>query len=156
MGAIGSGSSAPPARTNHTGATSGRQALAYARARKTLPGGDFDRSRHQGQLLLGGLGTFQRQVAQDPAKVMTWLSVMRDEVRSDLPFPELLRLALLATACVRRVAARGDDPAIFCACPHVSDALLEVGSDLARFLVPLVAPPVGRPNGVHQTPPRSV
>ena len=49
---------------------------------------------------------------------------------------------LLATACVRRVAARGDDPAIFCACPHVSDALLEVGSDLARFLVPLVAPPV--------------
>ncbi|HYN19003.1 MAG TPA: LCP family protein [Actinomycetes bacterium] len=75
----------------------GRQALAYARARKTLPGGDFDRSRHQGQLLLGGLGTFQRQVAEDPAKVMTWLGIMRDEVRSDLPFPELLRLALLAT-----------------------------------------------------------
>ena len=49
---------------------------------------------------------------------------------------------LLATACMRRVSARGDDPAIFCACPHVSDALLEVGSDLARFLVPLVAPPV--------------
>ena len=75
----------------------GRQALAYARARKTLPGGDFDRSRHQGQLLLGGLGTFQRQVAEDPAKVMTWLGVLRDEVKSDLPFPELLRLALLAT-----------------------------------------------------------
>ncbi|HJU66960.1 MAG TPA: hypothetical protein VJ650_01850 [Gemmatimonadaceae bacterium] len=49
---------------------------------------------------------------------------------------------LLATACMRRVAVRGDDPAIFCACPHVSDALLEVGSDLVRFLVPLVAPPV--------------
>jgi polyisoprenyl-teichoic acid--peptidoglycan teichoic acid transferase len=76
---------------------SGSQALAYARARKTLPGGDFDRSRHQGQLLLGGLGTFQRQVAEDPAKVMTWLGVFRDEVKTDLPFPELLRLALLAT-----------------------------------------------------------
>jgi LCP family protein required for cell wall assembly len=75
----------------------GRQALAYARARKTLPGGDFDRSRHQGQILLGGLGTFQRQVAKDPAQVMAWLAVMRDEVRTDLPFPELLRLALLAT-----------------------------------------------------------
>src|SRR5687768_5536332 len=49
---------------------------------------------------------------------------------------------LLATACLRRLAVRGDEPAIFCACPHVSDALLEVGSDLARFLVPLVAPPV--------------
>jgi LCP family protein required for cell wall assembly len=76
---------------------SGHQALAYARARKTLPGGDFDRSRHQGQLLLGGLGTFQRQVAADPTQVMAWLAVMRDEVRTDLPFPELLRLALLAT-----------------------------------------------------------
>jgi LCP family protein required for cell wall assembly len=75
----------------------GRQALAYARARKTLPGGDFDRSRHQGQVLVGGLGTFQRQVKQDPTRVMTWLAVMRDEVKSDLPFPELLRLALLAT-----------------------------------------------------------
>jgi polyisoprenyl-teichoic acid--peptidoglycan teichoic acid transferase len=76
---------------------SGRQALAYARARKTLPGGDFDRSRHQGQLLLGGLSTFQRQVAKDPTRVMTWLAVLGDEVKTDLPFPELLRLALLAT-----------------------------------------------------------
>ena len=75
----------------------GSQALAYARARKTLPGGDFDRSRHQGQILLGGLGTFQRQVAKDPTRVMAWLAVMRDEVKTDLPFPELLRLALLAT-----------------------------------------------------------
>ena len=74
----------------------GAQALAYARARKTLPGGDFTRSRHQGQLLLGGLDTFQRQVAKDPAKVMTWLGVLRDEVKTDLPFPELLRLALVA------------------------------------------------------------
>jgi polyisoprenyl-teichoic acid--peptidoglycan teichoic acid transferase len=76
---------------------SGGQALAYARARKTLPGGDLSRSRHQGQILLGGLGTYQRQVAKDPARVMAWLAIMRDEVKSDLPFPELLRLALLAT-----------------------------------------------------------
>ena len=75
----------------------GGQALSYARARKTLPGGDFDRSRHQGQLLLGGLGTFQRQVAKDPTRVMAWLAILRDEVKTDLPFPELLRLALLAT-----------------------------------------------------------
>jgi len=75
----------------------GHQALAYARARKTLPGGDLSRSRHQGQILMGGLGTYQRQVAKDPARVMAWLAIMRDEVRSDLPFPELLRLALLAT-----------------------------------------------------------
>jgi LCP family protein required for cell wall assembly len=75
----------------------GRQALAYSRARKTLPGGDLARSRHQGQVLLGGLATYQRQVASDPSRVMAWLAIMRDEVKSDLPFPELLRLALLAT-----------------------------------------------------------
>jgi polyisoprenyl-teichoic acid--peptidoglycan teichoic acid transferase len=75
----------------------GRQALAYSRARKTVPGGDLARSRHQGQVLLGGLATYQRQVAKDPSRVMAWLAIMRDEVRSDLPFPELLRLALLAT-----------------------------------------------------------
>jgi polyisoprenyl-teichoic acid--peptidoglycan teichoic acid transferase len=89
----------------------GGQALAYARARKTLPGGDFDRSRHQGQLLLGGLGTFQRQVAEDPARVMTWLGVLRDEVKTDLPFPELLRLALVANtvppANIRNVPVPG-------------------------------------------------
>jgi polyisoprenyl-teichoic acid--peptidoglycan teichoic acid transferase len=75
----------------------GHQALAYSRARKTLPGGDLSRSRHQGQVLLGGLGTYQRQVAKDPARVMAWLAILRDEVKTDLPFPELLRLALLAT-----------------------------------------------------------
>jgi polyisoprenyl-teichoic acid--peptidoglycan teichoic acid transferase len=75
----------------------GAKALAYSRARKTLPGGDFDRSRHQGQVLLGGLGTFQAQVTKDPTQVMTWLGIMRDEVKTDLPFPELFRLALLAT-----------------------------------------------------------
>jgi polyisoprenyl-teichoic acid--peptidoglycan teichoic acid transferase len=75
----------------------GDQALAYARARKTLPGGDFDRSRHQGQILLGGLGTFQRQVAADPTRLIAWLGAAQDEVKTDLPFPELLRLALLAT-----------------------------------------------------------
>jgi LCP family protein required for cell wall assembly len=75
----------------------GPQALAYARARKTVPGGDLARSRHQGQVLLGGLATYQRQVAKDPARVMAWLAIMRDEVKTDLPFPELLRLALFAT-----------------------------------------------------------
>jgi anionic cell wall polymer biosynthesis LytR-Cps2A-Psr (LCP) family protein len=76
---------------------SGPQALAFARARKTLPRGDLDRSRHQGDLLLGGLATFQRQVAADPSRLLTWLAAARAEVRTDLPFPQLLRLALVAT-----------------------------------------------------------
>src|SRR6266536_2496725 len=48
----------------------GRQALAYSRARHGTPRGDLDRSRHQGQVLLGGLATFQKQVAKDPTQVM--------------------------------------------------------------------------------------
>jgi len=75
---------------------SGAQALAYSRARHGTPRGDLDRSRHQGQVLLGGLATFQKQVAKDPTQVMKWLSVLHDEVIVDLPFPEMLRLALYA------------------------------------------------------------
>ena len=66
----------------------GRQALAYARARKTLPGGDFDRPRHQGQGPRGRPRTFPAPGRPGPAKVMTWLGVMRDEVKTDSLFPE--------------------------------------------------------------------
>jgi len=75
---------------------SGTQALAYSRARKSVPGGDLTRSKHQADVLLGGLGTFQAQMKQDPAALMRWLAVMRREVSTDLSFGELLRLALVA------------------------------------------------------------
>jgi polyisoprenyl-teichoic acid--peptidoglycan teichoic acid transferase len=74
----------------------GAQALAYSRARKTIPGGDLARSRHQADVLLGGLGTFQAQMRRDPAALMRWLAVVRREVATDLTFGELLRLALVA------------------------------------------------------------
>jgi LCP family protein required for cell wall assembly len=77
---------------------SGAQALALSRARKSLPGGDFTRSEHQGDVLLGGLGTFQAQVRANPATLMRWLATTRKHVEADLPFDELLRLALLARA----------------------------------------------------------
>ena len=35
-------------------------------------------------------------MAKDPTRVMAWLAALRDEVKTDVPFPELLRLALLA------------------------------------------------------------
>jgi polyisoprenyl-teichoic acid--peptidoglycan teichoic acid transferase len=75
----------------------GTQALAYSRARHGTPRGDLTRSEHQGQVLLGGLGTFQRQVAKDPMQLMKWLAVMRDEVQVNLPLTETMRLALYAT-----------------------------------------------------------
>jgi LCP family protein required for cell wall assembly len=75
----------------------GTQALAYSRARHGTPQGDLTRSHHQGQVLLGGLGTFQQQVAKDPMQLMKWLAVMRDEVQVNLPFTETMKLALYAT-----------------------------------------------------------
>src|SRR6266540_1335470 len=75
----------------------GDQALAYSRARHGTPQGDITRSGHQGQVLLGGLGTFQRQVAKDPTQLMKWLAAMHDEVQVNLPFTETMRLALYAT-----------------------------------------------------------
>jgi LCP family protein required for cell wall assembly len=76
---------------------SGEQALSYSRARHGTPQGDLTRSKHQGQVLLGGLATFQKQVAKDPTQVMKWLAILNDEVKTNLPFTELLRLALVAT-----------------------------------------------------------
>ncbi|HZD02272.1 MAG TPA: LCP family protein [Actinomycetes bacterium] len=75
----------------------GGQALAYSRARHGTPQGDITRSKHQGQVLLGGLATFRKHIAKDPAQVMRWLAVTNDEVQTDIPFTELLRLALVAT-----------------------------------------------------------
>src|SRR5687767_11791893 len=49
---------------------------------------------------------------------------------------------LVARACVRRLASRGDEPTIFCACPRVRDRLLASGEELVPWLVSLVAPPV--------------
>jgi hypothetical protein len=49
---------------------------------------------------------------------------------------------LVAAEAVRRLAARGKGPAVMCACPYVRAHLLAPGTDLAPFLVSLVAPPV--------------
>jgi LCP family protein required for cell wall assembly len=89
----------------------GAQALAYSRARHGTPQGDLTRSEHQGQVLLGGLASFQKQVAKDPATVMKWLAILNDEVQTNLPITELLRLALVATQVppsrIRNVVAPG-------------------------------------------------
>lgn len=49
---------------------------------------------------------------------------------------------LLAAETLRRLRERGDEPAIYCACPRAAARLTGVGSDLAPFLVALVSPPV--------------
>lgn len=75
---------------------SGPTALSYARARKSLPNGDFGRSDHQGDVLIGSLRTFRDQSTKNPAIVMRWLGLFTREVKTDLPLGETLRLALFA------------------------------------------------------------
>ena len=49
---------------------------------------------------------------------------------------------LVSAAALEACAARGDAPAVLCACPHVGRRLLARGAHLGPFLVPLVSPPV--------------
>ncbi len=74
----------------------GEQALAFSRARKSVPGGDFGRSANQGRLLLAALDKF-RVDAQSPVKVGKYLRVFRSLVVSDVPTTELLDLARIGT-----------------------------------------------------------
>ena len=49
---------------------------------------------------------------------------------------------LVAAECVRQTAEMGIEPAVLCACPHVTSRLLAAGAELAPFFVSLVSPPV--------------
>jgi hypothetical protein len=57
-------------------------------------------------------------------------------------FPATWGDELIASACLRELAARGADPAIFCTCPNVRERLLRSGEDLAPWMISLVPPPV--------------
>jgi polyisoprenyl-teichoic acid--peptidoglycan teichoic acid transferase len=72
-------------------------ALAFNRARKTLPGGDVDRSTNQGRFLMALLRELHGDVAKEPGALFRWLAIGRKWTRFDLPPEELYRLAVLAT-----------------------------------------------------------
>ncbi len=75
---------------------SGAEVLAFSRDRHSLPGGDFDRSRHQGEVLLAGLARFREAASGNPAEVLMFVRAVMRHVRSDIPLNELFELALLA------------------------------------------------------------
>jgi LCP family protein required for cell wall assembly len=110
----------------------GSQALAYARARKTVPGGDLTRSRHQGQILIAGMTTFQQQIKQNPDGLMRWLFLARSEVRIEMPFSEQLRLALLA----RQIPARNLSNVVLPGSPGYagSASVVRLSSEAYRIL----------------------
>jgi LCP family protein required for cell wall assembly len=75
----------------------GKAALAFARDRHDVPGGDLGRSRDQGILLLAALAEFRAEFAQDPVAAFTWIQAGWSQVRTNLSVATLLQLALTAS-----------------------------------------------------------
>ena len=74
----------------------GHDALAYSRDRHDYGRGDFDRTRHQGLVLIGGLTQARKLVKTDPGKTMGFLKSIFSNVHTDIKLLDALRLGLLA------------------------------------------------------------
>lgn len=75
----------------------GSAALEMARTRKSLRGGDFDRSMNQGRLMVAALTQFRTQFARNPTALFTWIGAGRRWVDTDLSVDELITLAFTVT-----------------------------------------------------------
>jgi LCP family protein required for cell wall assembly len=76
----------------------GRKALAFARDRHDVPGGDFGRSKNQGRLLLAALSRLHKDFDSNPAKMFTWIAAGWRNIRTDLRVSTLFDLALTASS----------------------------------------------------------
>jgi polyisoprenyl-teichoic acid--peptidoglycan teichoic acid transferase len=76
---------------------SGPDALAFARARHTLPSGDFGRSENQGRLMVAALAQFRKEFSKDPSRLLTWIGAGLRNSETDVPLDELMSLAFTAT-----------------------------------------------------------
>jgi LCP family protein required for cell wall assembly len=52
----------------------GKEALAFARDRHSLPAGDFGRSEDGGRLIIAALAQFRKEFAKDPSRLLTWIA----------------------------------------------------------------------------------
>lgn len=73
----------------------GGEALAYSRNRKDTPNGDFDRSLHQGNVIMAGLAKMRAEVG-DQAGLSHWIDVLLRHADFDSPPDQLMPLAALA------------------------------------------------------------
>jgi LCP family protein required for cell wall assembly len=74
----------------------GAHALAMARSRHGVPGGDFGRTQNQGRLLLAGLAQLRTQFAQDPGVLLTYVGAALRNIQTNLSLGEFLQLAFTA------------------------------------------------------------
>jgi LCP family protein required for cell wall assembly len=75
----------------------GKAALAFARDRHDVPGGDLGRSKDQGILLLSALAKFHTEFAKDPAIAFTWIQAAWPQTKTNLSVPTMFQLALAAS-----------------------------------------------------------
>ena len=75
----------------------GRQVLAFARDRHSVPGGDFGRQENGGRVFESALVQFQREYRRDPSRLLTWVAIGARHMDTNLPIDELVRLAFTAS-----------------------------------------------------------
>jgi LCP family protein required for cell wall assembly len=75
----------------------GSGALAFARDRHDVPGGDLSRSRDQGILLVSALTKLRKDFTHDPGELFHWIAVGWRHVKTNLSVATLLQLGLTAT-----------------------------------------------------------
>ena len=71
--------------------------LAFVRTRKSFAGGDVTRTTNHGRFLIAMLRKLRAEAARDPAAVLRWHIVGRDNTRLNLSPDEAFRLGILAT-----------------------------------------------------------
>jgi polyisoprenyl-teichoic acid--peptidoglycan teichoic acid transferase len=72
----------------------GPEALAFARDRHDVPGGDFGRSLNQGRLIVAALRELREDAARDPVTLFRWLAAAGRHLRTDLSIDRMLDLLL--------------------------------------------------------------
>lgn len=76
---------------------SGREALAFSRARHALANGDFGRSLNQGRVLVAALATLRKAVATSGASALfPWAVAAARELHTNLSLDDLIELLLAA------------------------------------------------------------
>lgn len=75
----------------------GRDALAFARDRHSLPSGDFGRSEDQGRLVIASLQQFRKEFSKDPSRLLTWIGAGLRSARTDVPLDQIMNLAFTCT-----------------------------------------------------------
>ena len=75
----------------------GKEALAFNRARYDVPNGDFSRSENQGLFLISMLAQLDKQYKKDPSTIFRWFASGMRNVETDVPYDQIIKLGFTAS-----------------------------------------------------------